>query len=169
MKEQVYTYRLYKGEKMKIQKSLSALAVASLVIVVSMAIISCAGSKSFQNNRAGKAGVSESKSLEPDYSGTYKLSDDQVCDIVIAIQKDNGGYAYLIKGTGLKSSGRLSIVKDGEETYLVFKSTIRSGDKTAVEGSYSDGRIMIQNTGNAMNQYICFKQCDVKFLEFVKE
>jgi len=154
---------------MKIQKSLSALPVVSLVIAVSMAVISCAGSKSSRNNEAGKTGMTESKSVQPDYSGRYKLSDDRVCDIVIAIKKDNSGYIYSITGKGVKSSGKLSIIKDGEDTYLAFTGTKRSGDKTAIEGAYSGGKIIIQNYGNSMNQYVCFKQCDAKFFEFQRE
>lgn len=154
---------------MKIHKSLSATAVISLVMVAVLTVISCAGSKSCQNNKAGNTCMTESKCVEADYSGIYKLSDDQVCDIVITIKKDNSGYIYSITGKGLKSSGKVSVVKDGENTYLAFTGTKRSGDKSAIEGAYSDGKIIIQNYGNGMNQYICFKQCDVKFLEFERE
>ena len=143
-------------------RSLLSFLSAVLIPVLAAAVISCSAGKSSVRNNTGE-------SAEPDYSGIYKLSDDQVCDIVIAIKKSDGGYAYSISGTGVKSSGKLSVVKDGEETYLVFSNTLRDGDKTAVEGGYSDGKIMIQNSGNAMNQYICFKQCDVKYLEFERE
>lgn len=153
---------------MKIHKSLSVTAVNSLVMVAALTVVSCAGIKSSQSNGAGKTGMTESKSIVADYSGIYKLSHDQVCDIVITIKKDNSGYTYSITGKGVKNSGKISVVQDGESTYLAFTGTKRSGDKSAIEGAYSDGKIMIQNYGNAMNQYICFKQCDAKFLEFVR-
>ncbi len=154
---------------MKIQKSLSALSVVSLVIVVTMTVISCAVSKSSRNNGAGKTGMTESKSVDVDYSGVYKLSDNQVCDIVITIKKDNSGYTYSITGKGVKNSGKLSVVKDGKNIYLAFTGTKRSGDNAAIEGLYSEGKITVQNYGNSLNQYVCFKKCDVKFLEFIKE
>ena len=106
---------------------------------------------------------------EPDYSGVYKLSDDQVCDIVITIKKADSGYTYSISGKGVESSGKLNILKEGDETYVVFSKTLRNGDNTAIEGLYSEGKITVQNYGNSLNQYVCFKKCDVKFLEFLKE
>jgi len=109
------------------------------------------------------------KMAETDFSGIYKLSDGQVCSIVVTIKKDNSGYAYTINGSGMQSAGVLSVVKEGEDVYLVFKDTHRSGDNAAIEGLYSDKKITIQNYGNSLNQYICFKKCDRKFLEFVKE
>ncbi len=109
------------------------------------------------------------KEVEPDYAGVYKLADSTICNIVITIKKDKRGYTYKIRGSGVKNSGKLSVIKDDAEIYFVFTGTKRSGDKTAVEGAYSDGKITIQNTGNAMNQYICFKNCDAKYLEFIRE
>jgi hypothetical protein len=106
---------------------------------------------------------------EHDYSGTYKLSDDQACDLVITIKKENNGYTYSIGGKGVKSSGKLAVDKSDEQVYIVFNGTLRSGDNAAVEGIYFDGKIIIQNYGNSMNQYICFKKCDRKYLEFIKE
>lgn len=106
---------------------------------------------------------------KPDYSGIYKLSDDQACDLVITIKKDNSGYYYSINSSGVKSSGKLAVDKNEEQVYIVFNGTLRSGDNAAVEGTYSDGKIIIQNYGNSINEYICFKKCDRKYLEFVKE
>lgn len=106
---------------------------------------------------------------EPDYSGVYKLSDDQVCDIVITIKETDSGYTYSISGKGVESSGKLAIVKEGDETYVVFSKTLRNGDNTAIEGLYSEGKITVQNYGNSLNKYECFKKCDGKFLEFIKK
>jgi hypothetical protein len=103
-----------------------------------------------------------------DYSGVYKLEDTKICNLVITIKKNKSGYSYMIDGADMKSSGLLSVEKGSGQTYLRFNGTLRDGDKTAVEGSYSGRTITIQNYGNSMSQYICFKKCDAKFLEFLK-
>ena len=109
------------------------------------------------------------KMEETDFSGIYKLSDGPVCDIVITVKKENSGYSYKISGTGMQSAGLISVVKEGENVYLAFNGTHRGGDNAAIEGLYSEGKITVQNYGNSLNQYVCFKKCDRKFLVFVKE
>ncbi len=154
---------------MKIQKTGSVFALIIVIIIAALSIIDCNGRKSSQNNMTDKTGDTGNISVDVDYSGIYKLTDDRICDIVIAIIKDDGGYEYSITGKAVKDSGRLSVVKDGSVAYLSFTRTKRSGDKEVVEGLYDNGSIIIQNYGNAINQYVCFEQCDAKFLEFIKE
>ena len=117
---------------------------------------------------SGISCVSEKKTSDFDYSGIYKLSDVNICDLTITIKKKNGDNFYTINGAGLKRSGKLSIEKDGDAIYLNFNGTLRSGDRTVVTGAYSDKTITIQNTGNSMNNFVCFKKCDAKYLEFIK-
>ncbi len=150
-------------------KSLNVLLTGGVMILLLLTCISCAGSNSSaQNIKESKSAASEKKVSEADYSGTYRSSDTKVCDIMITVKKDKSGFIYTINGAGVKSSGKLTIVKDDEQTYLVFSGTLRSGDKTAIEGLYSEDKILIQNYGNSMNQYVCFKRCDTKYLEFVR-
>jgi hypothetical protein len=154
---------------MKKYKNITSLIIGGMILILSAASISCGGSKnSAQNINESNPAVSERKMDKPDYSGIYRIADSKVCDIVITIKKDKNDYTYAINGTGVKSSGRLSVMKDDAETYIVFTSTKRSGDKTAIEGLYSGNKITIQNYGNSMNQYVCFQSCDAKYLEFVK-
>lgn len=154
---------------MKKYNAIRSLTICGMMLILSAASISCAGSKnSLENIKENKAAVSEKKAVDENYSGTYRLTDAKVCNIIITIKKEKSDYSHAINGTGVNSSGRLGVVKDGSGTYLVFSGTKRSGDKTAVEGAYSDGKITIQNYGNTMNQYVCFKSCDAKYLEFVK-
>ncbi|HPQ53042.1 MAG TPA: hypothetical protein PK253_07300 [Spirochaetota bacterium] len=65
---------------------------------------------------------------------------------------------------GVTSSVRLAVDKDGEQVYLTFTGTLRSGDRSPVTGIYSGNAITIQNYGNSMNEYVCFTQCDGKYL-----
>lgn len=104
-----------------------------------------------------------------DYSGVYRIADEKICNLTITVRKNEHGYMYLIKGTGVKSSGKLAVEKDGEQVYLTFTGMLRSGDRSPVTGAYSGNTITIQNYGNSMNEYVCFKQCDGKYLQFVKQ
>lgn len=155
---------------MKMYKNIRGLTICGMILILAATSISCAGSKkSVQNNNDTKAAVSEKKVSDEDYAGTYRVTDAKVCNIVITIKKEKSDYSYTINGTGVKSSGKLKVVRDGSGTYLVFSGTKRSGDKTAVEGAFSDKTITVQNYGNSMNQYICFKSCDARYLEFKME
>ncbi len=140
---------------------------AFLAAVLSVAFISCAGGK----NSAKNIGDSNpetvvNKPAAVDYSGTYKLSGEDACSIVITIKRDNDGYAYSIAGDSVKSSGKISVSVDGETVYLLFRDTRRSGDSSEIEGVYSGERIVMQNYGNSLNSYILFQECDAKYLEF---
>jgi len=155
---------------MRKYKNSRSLIISGMILILFAVSISCAGSKSFvQNTKENKPVVSEKKQSEADYSGIYRLTDSKVCSIVITIKKDKNGYSYVINGSGVKSSGKLAVSKDGAETYIVFTGTKRGGDKTAIEGAYSDNKLTIQNYGNSINQYICFKSCDAKYLEFIRD
>jgi hypothetical protein len=137
---------------------------AWLVPVMCVMIISCAvNGKLFTP-------VKENKTVTAvaDYSGIYEITDPSVCSLTITISKNNMGYVYTLNAAGVRSTGKLKVEKEGEEIYLDFTATLRSGDKTSVTGMYSDNSIMIQNYGNAMNPYTCFKECDVKYLQLLK-
>ncbi|HPS86857.1 MAG TPA: hypothetical protein PLY36_08940 [Spirochaetota bacterium] len=150
-------------------KNIKGFVIPGMIMIIITACIACSGNKtSVQNVKEIKPAVAEKNMSEADYSGIYRLADTEVCSIVITIKKVKSDFIYTINGTGVKSSGKLSIVKDNAETYLIFTGTKRNGDKTAIEGAWSDRKIIIQNYGNSINQYVCFKICDSKFLEFVR-
>ena len=54
----------------------------------------------------------------------------------------------------------IKISKKEGEFYVQFKN---------FQAAYENGTLVIQNYGNSMNQYMHFKDCDIKFLEFEKE
>ncbi|HQO01095.1 MAG TPA: hypothetical protein PLI62_02415 [Spirochaetota bacterium] len=130
-----------------------------------VAAFSCRG-KSEMNVPGGESNTTGSVETRsnPDYSGVYRIADEKICNLTITVRKNEHGYMYLIKGTGVKSSGKLAVEKDGEQVYLTFTGMLRSGDRSPVTGAYSGNTITIQNYGNSMNEYVCFKQCDGKYL-----
>lgn len=141
-----------------------------LVILFTVTSISCAGKKIMPQNVKNLGAGLEDASREnvSGLSGIYKSVNAGNCNMAITIKMNNGVYTYTISGSGVKSSGILSVNKDSDQTYLGFNGTLRSGDRTAVEGLYSGKTITIQNYGNSMNRYVCFKECDAKYLEFAK-
>ena len=138
-----------------------------VVIGLCMAAIvfSCRG-KSETNVPGGESNTKGSVETRgnPDYSGMYRIADKKSCGLTIDIRKHDQYYSYSIRGAGVKSSGRLAVEKDGEQVYLTFTGTLRSGDRSPVTGTYSGNAITIQNYGNSMNEYVCFTQCDGKYL-----
>ena len=142
---------------------------AILLLLAAVSFGSCVSYKnSGQIIKGDKIVSAQNKKIGNEYSGTYRLSDKKICDLVITISIDGNDYIYAIKGNGFKSTGKLSFKNSDGEAYLDFNGTLRSGDKSVVTGLYQDKRILIQNYGNSMNQYVCFKSCDSKYLEFVK-
>ena len=155
--------------KMNTIKKPACLIIRGMIMILLSIVISCAGNKnSVSNIKEIKPDISENKADETDISGIYKLTDAEVCNIVITIKKHKNDYTYTLNGTGVKSSGKLSVKNDNTETYLIFTGTKRGGDNTPVEGACTEKKIIIQNYGNSMNQYVCFKSCDLKYLEFFK-
>ncbi len=145
------------------------LIMPGIMVCMIMFLFSC-GENQIKNVSDGiinNAGAAEENN-NYDYSGVYRITDKSLCSLVIEIRKDNSDYVYSIHGSGEKSSGKVTFEKDVEEIYLTFTGTVRSGDKSAVTGAYADHTITIQNYGNSMNEYLCFKQCDAKYLQFVK-
>lgn len=138
---------------------------AVLATLLSAMFISCTTGKNSANGNSSRETVVKKPAAE-DYSGTYKLSGEETCGIIIKILKDKDGYSFAINGAGVNSSGRLSVLTEEETVYLQFNDTHRSGDNSAIEGRLSGNRIIIQNYGNSLNNFILFQKCDVKYLEF---
>lgn len=94
-------------------------------------------------------------------TGVYK---NEPCNISIEIKNANKTkYLYkIVDNNQTKLQGYISNIKSNGEGgfYIKFKK---------FGGVYENGSIIIQNYGNSMNQYMHFKNCDIKFLEFEKE
>jgi hypothetical protein len=137
----------------------------SIGLCLAAALTSCRGNS--ENNVPGtesnKTGSVQTE-INSDYSGVYRLVGDNSCTLAIDIRKHGQYYSYSFHGAGVKSSGKLAVENDGGQVYLVFTGTLRSGDRSPVTGAYSDNAVTIQNYGNSMSEYVCFKQCEEKYL-----
>lgn len=105
-----------------------------------------------------------------DYTGTYKSADSD-CPMQLDITQRDGAYRYSIKTSKQKGEGLIEVNEDESEgrTYLLFKGLLGSSPKNEVEALFDDGTIRIQNSGNASNQYLRFKECDTKYIELAKQ
>lgn len=102
-----------------------------------------------------------------DYSGAYK-SNDNKCRLDLTVTLKDGSYLYRFSTAKRKQNGKLEISQTDGGTYLTFKGLFGARPKTEIQGLYSDGKIVIQNYGNSMNDYLRFKECDLKFIELEK-
>jgi hypothetical protein len=89
-------------------------------------------------------------------NGVYALKSCESSRFSIKIEIKNSKYEYLI----LDNS---KIILRGKA--LIENRQIKLGK---IEGVISDHRIVIQNYGNSMNEYVHFIQCDEKYLTFEK-
>jgi len=98
--------------------------------------------------------------------GNYKSTEDSYCNpqMIIYIKKytKTGNFSFDIYRSNKKiTTGKLGIRTDDEnQKILVMKNTV---------GIYRNDSIIIQNSGNEMNQYHNFKNCKAKYLIFLKE
>ena len=130
-----------------------------------------------------------------DITGVFKEADDeqteelnQGCDMTVTITKKAAGYGYYIKTPDTTYRGKLTVVKSQDRKYgIVFEgieyaeyegdvsqqadsdADTKTFDLPIGIGAELDGNtITIQNYGNAMNYYVKFGGCQVKFIRLVK-
>ena len=101
------------------------------------------------------------------YDGTYKTDTAKGCLIELIITSQPDGYHYKIKTSLREQEGLLAITKSEEEVYLTFTGLLGTEPKDEIEGQYIGHKIVIQNFGSSMNQYLNFSECDIKYLELI--
>jgi len=102
------------------------------------------------------------------FSGSYRLVEDSSAVITIKLALDAGVYTYIVSVDSKDYTGTVTIDKQDTDTYAVFDGIIEGNPAGAISGQLVDNSIIIQNYGNADNEYLYFKSCDSKYLHFVK-
>jgi len=102
------------------------------------------------------------------YEGTYKTDTAKGCLIGLIITSQPDGYHYKIKTSLREQEGLLAITKTEEAVYLTFTGLLGTEPKDEIEGQYIGDKIVIQNYGSSMNQYLNFSECDIKYLELIR-
>lgn len=128
-------------------------------------------SGSTHNEKEGEDTVSAKASqqtVQTDYSGVYSTQAESPCRLSITITKQNDGFEYQLSNDNQHYTGKLIIEEKDGEVYFTFDGKIEDNEPKSVEAQFVDGKIMIQNYGNAMNEFKFFKTCDEKYLEFIK-
>jgi hypothetical protein len=153
------------------QRKASLLSSATILVLLVALILSC-GNPATSNVQGADTALSSKHQAGPEvskgFSGEYKPTGDNKCDITITIQDKDGVYTYLIKSSGKEFSGKVIIEQEESETYLVFDGIIEGNKPGSISALYTNDTLTIQNYGNSMNEYNYFKKCDLKFLEFKK-
>lgn len=135
------------------------------ILCIALVISSCnSGSEQKTDQTDSTKTVSTPATNAVDYSGIYTITDKKVCDLTIEIQKNGDKFTY-VSG---KTKGNIEVLKDENEVYLKLIAINGVSPKGDVEAKYENQTLIIQNEGNAMNEYTNFKQCDAKYLELKK-
>jgi len=98
------------------------------------------------------------------FDGFYSLSNKDDCNKMLSLDIKNNFFSiysmdYNLKNKKIIIKGKLDILDDGSHTYLKMNS---------IEALYYKNSIVIQNSGNSMNDYTYFDFCDSKYLNFHK-
>lgn len=99
-------------------------------------------------------------------SGNYKSTQESFCNpnMIINIKKNsnsNNYYFIIYKNNKKIDNGKLTIyTNDNDQKIFKMKK---------IAGIYVNDSIIVQNSGNEMNQYTNFPNCKAKYLIFVKE
>lgn len=97
--------------------------------------------------------VGFSQNIEGNY---YAL--ESKCDIKLNIKSKN--LFIFIVNKKKKQSGTFKIYKEDKITYFDFDD---------ISSVYKKDTISIQNSGNSINEYWHFKECDEKYIHLVKK
>jgi hypothetical protein len=143
--------------------------IAVLLLVFSSLLMACNTQKT-ENSEDNKSAdtLIKSENIATDYSGTYK-TEDATCTLSIVISKSENQYSYVITETKKEYKGNLSIENSDGEVYFTFDSEIGDNKAGSISAKYENNTLIIQNYGNAMNEYHFFKQCDLKYIELTKQ
>jgi len=107
------------------------------------------------------------KKAVQEYDGTYKTTDSTGCSMEVVITSQSDGYHFKIKTTTKEQEGLLAVTKTDTEVYLRFTGLLGAEPKDEIEGQYIDHKIVIQNYGSSMNEYLNFSECDQKYIELI--
>jgi len=99
--------------------------------------------------------------------GTYESAEAIDCALRVTVSSRGDRYFYHLKTSERDARGTLQ--SENEENVINFMG-LRADypEKTTVSALYLDGAILIQNYGNAMNEYTFLSECDQKYIELHK-
>ncbi len=129
-----------------------------------------------------------------DAIGTYTAQGNDAdveneCEMTLMVFKKDNTYSYQLKTSKRMVSGKASFTKgEGQNEYYInleglpweeYKGDIsnQADNKIAenieipisVDGEITEGEILIQNLGNAMNYYVKIGECGSKFIHLVRQ
>lgn len=118
-----------------------------------------------QKSSAEEASASAQPVPRPHYAGTYTNQDSTDCDLAITILEKENQY-FFVKD---KIRGTVKVTKQDSSTYLTFVGLKNIYPEEAdIEALWQDSVLLVQNYGNAMNEYERFN-CEAKYLELRRQ
>lgn len=106
--------------------------------------------------------------IKPDDDGTIVT---EKCPIQFRITKSKGEYIYLLQTDKRKVTGKVHFSRptDEKSIYIIFEGLQCAEGCSYIEGMLSENEIVIQNYGNAMNEYLRLKECGEKYITLSRE
>lgn len=98
----------------------------------------------------------------PRYEGTYR---DTSCALTIQITRRDTSYFFACNGV----RGPVEVARDDADTGFTFVGLKGFSPVEDVGCVWQDSVLLIQNYGNAMNEYTRFRDCDAKYLELRRQ
>jgi hypothetical protein len=156
-------------------------------------VIATAGTQIIKTDRIKVTKQESSLAIEGLYVAKPLEGGTESCDMSVRIKKRQaGGYTYHFTINDTRLTGRVTLSKseDKKDTYITFKGikwAEYEGDiskredsdaddnspdlelPVGVSGQLSGNKIVIQNSGNAMNYYTVFSECGSKYIRLVKQ
>ena len=105
-------------------------------------------------------------SPRPRYEGTYAYSDGGSCALSITIARRDTSYTF--ECASPRASGPVQVWHEGYETGFTFVGLKGVEPEEDISCAWQDSLLLIQNYGNAMNEYTRFN-CGDKYLELRRQ
>jgi uncharacterized protein (DUF2225 family) len=105
-------------------------------------------------------------------AGTYSTVNEEddigKCDIKVVISKQKDGYYYDLRTDKRHKKGKVKLTKSDAQ-YISFMDLPAGENNGDLHGLLTENEILIQNTGNSMNEYTRLSECDRKYIRLVKQ
>jgi hypothetical protein len=109
-----------------------------------------------------------STAAQPTYAGTYAVRDTMVCPLSITITRQGPDYVFSCSN-GRTGQGTVKVSPKADATYFTFVGLKGDDPEEDVPALWQDSVLVIQNSGNSMNEYTRFGNCDAKYLELYRQ
>lgn len=101
--------------------------------------------------------------------GNFSMNQTNDCDLKLNIYKEKEKYKYSMSSTKRSARGFIKIyIENDDHVYIYLNGLLADDPPETVSGVFYENQVVIQNYGNAMNEYTQLSECSEKFIELQK-